>query len=368
MPRTNPHIIISGGGTGGHIFPALAIAKAIQKKLPEAKILFIGARGKMEMEKVPAAGFPIKGLWISGLRRDLSVQNLVFPIKVLHSLISAWFIIKRFKANVAVGVGGFASGPALRAAAMLGIPTLIQEQNSFPGITNKLLAKKASRICVAFEGMEKYFPSDKIVITGNPVRKEIVETEGKKNEAGAFFGLDPEEKTVFVVGGSQGAYSINVNIEKMITVFKDQGLQLIWQTGRNFEARARMACEQAGFDKARVVSFIQKMDLAYALATVIISRAGAIAIAELAAVRKPVIFIPLPTAAENHQLKNARSLEEKGAAIVIEDKDAKEKLPQQLLSLLADSRQRVRLENQIGEFSAKSADEKIANEVIALIR
>jgi UDP-N-acetylglucosamine--N-acetylmuramyl-(pentapeptide) pyrophosphoryl-undecaprenol N-acetylglucosamine transferase len=368
MQRTDPHIIISGGGSGGHIFPALAIARAIQSKLPNAKMLFIGAKGKMEMEKVPAAGFTIKGLWISGLRRDLSLQNLIFPFKVIHSLVSALFIIRRFKADVAVGVGGFASGPALRAANLLGIPTLIQEQNSFPGITNKLLGKKASRICVAYEGMEKYFPSEKIILTGNPVRKEIIETSGKKNEAAAFFKLDPEVQCVFVVGGSQGAYSINVNIEKMIPVLKENDIQLIWQTGSNFESRARQACEKAGYEKARVLSFIHRMDLAYTLATAIISRSGAIAIAELAAVRKPVIFIPLPTAAENHQLKNARKLEEKGAAIVIEDREASEKLTQQLLSLLADKQQRSELENQIGAFASIGADEKIADEVIALIK
>jgi len=368
MPRPDPHIIISGGGTGGHIFPALAIARALKKKLPETQILFIGAKGKMEMEKVPAAGFPIKGLWISGLKRELSAKNLLFPFKVMHSLITATCIIRRFKADVAVGVGGFASGPALRAAGMLGIPTLIQEQNSFPGITNKLLGKKASRICVAFEGMEKFFPSEKIIITGNPVRKEIIETEGKRGEAAAFFGLKTSKKTVFIVGGSQGAHSININIEKLLPLLKENQVQLLWQTGRNFEQRAKEACIKSGYEEAKVIGFIQRMDLAYALADIVISRAGAIAIAELAAVRKPVIFIPLPTATGDHQMKNARRLEEKEAALVITDREVADKLPSLLLDLLKDEVSRKKLEKQIGIFAIVDADEKIANEIIALIK
>jgi UDP-N-acetylglucosamine--N-acetylmuramyl-(pentapeptide) pyrophosphoryl-undecaprenol N-acetylglucosamine transferase len=367
MQRPDPHIIISGGGTGGHIFPALAIAKALQRRIPSAKILFIGAKGKMEMEKVPNAGFPIKGLWISGLKRELSLGNLMFPFKVAFSLIKAMNIIRKFKADVAVGVGGFASGPALRAAGLLGVPTLLQEQNSFPGITNKLLGKKASRICVAFEGMDKYFQKEKIVITGNPVRKEVIETEGKRNEAASFFSLDPDIKTVFVVGGSQGAYSVNVCIEGMIPWMKENQVQLLWQTGKNFEPRAIKACQDEGYKKAKVTGFIQRMDLAYAMADIVISRAGAIAIAELAAVRKPVIFIPLPTAAEDHQMKNARRLEEKGAAFVINDREASEKLPSLLLSLLQDESLRKKLEKQIGTFAMNNADDKIADEIIKLL-
>jgi len=368
MPRPDPHIIISGGGTGGHIFPALAIARALKKKLPQAQILFIGAKGKMEMEKVPAAGFPIKGLWISGLKRELSAGNLMFPLKVMHSLFKAACIIRRFKADVAVGVGGYASGPALRAAGMLGIPTLIQEQNSFPGITNKLLGKKAEKICVAYEGMEKFFPSHKIIITGNPVRKEIIEIQGKRGEAGSHFSLNAEKKTVFVVGGSQGAYSINTCIEMLLPMLKENRVQLLWQTGRNFEQRAKDACQKIGYVNVKVVDFIQRMDLAYALADLVISRAGAIAIAELAAVSKPVIFIPLPTAAEDHQMKNARRLEAKEAAMVIIDQEAKEKLPALLLQLLRDDAHREKLEKQIGTFAIADADDKIADEIIALIK
>jgi UDP-N-acetylglucosamine--N-acetylmuramyl-(pentapeptide) pyrophosphoryl-undecaprenol N-acetylglucosamine transferase len=368
MQRPDPHIIISGGGTGGHIFPALAIARAIKRKLPGANILFIGAKGKMEMEKVPAAGFPIKGLWISGYKREISLANLTFPLKVIFSLIKAIWIISRYKADVAVGVGGYASGPALRAATILGIPALIQEQNSFPGITNKLLAGKVSRICVAYEGMEKFFPAEKIILTGNPVRKDIIETEGKKDEAASFFGMGNRKVTVFIVGGSQGAYSINTCIEKMLPFLNENNIQLLWQTGWNFHLRAERACIDAGYKDARAVDFIQRMDLAYALADVVISRAGAIAIAELAAVRKPVIFIPLPTAAEDHQMKNARRLEEKGAAMVINDKEAGEKLPGLLMKLLGDKAIMKNLENQIGKFAVTNADEKIADEIIALIR
>jgi UDP-N-acetylglucosamine--N-acetylmuramyl-(pentapeptide) pyrophosphoryl-undecaprenol N-acetylglucosamine transferase len=367
MPRPDPHIIISGGGTGGHIFPALAIARALKRKLPQASILFIGAKGKMEMEKIPAAGFEIKGLWISGLKRELSAANLLFPLKLMHSTIKAICIIRRFKADVAVGVGGYASGPALRAAGLLGIPTLLQEQNSFPGITNKLLGKKAKKICVAFEGMEKFFQAGKIVITGNPVRKEIIEIEGKKAEAAAHFGLNTGKKTVLVIGGSQGAYSINTCITSLLPQLKETRVQLLWQTGRNFAQRAEDACQRASYEDVKVVDFIQRMDLAYALADLVISRAGAIAIAELAAVQKAVIFIPLPTAAEDHQMKNARRLEAKEAAVVIKDQEAMEKLPALMVQLLGDDSRRETLSKQIGKFAMTDADDKIADEIIALI-
>lgn len=368
MQRTDPHIIISGGGTGGHLFPALAIARALKEKLPRAEILFIGALGKMEMEKVPAAGFPIEGLWISGLRRDLSLENLSFPFKVIFSLLKAIRIIRRFRADVAVGVGGFASGPALRAASMLGIPTLIQEQNSFPGITNKILGKKAHKICVAFEGMEAFFPARKIVVTGNPVRKEIIDIKGKRNEAAAFFGLDPVMKTLLVIGGSQGAYTVNTYIEQLLPLLKAKQLQLLWQTGRNFQSRAEGAIHTADYSHALAVDFIQRMDLAYAMADLVISRAGAIAIAELAAVGKAVIFIPLPTAAEDHQMKNAMRLAGKGAAIVVKDREAPEKLAGELTGLIEDREKIQRMEKKIGEFAMPDADRRIADEIINLIR
>jgi UDP-N-acetylglucosamine--N-acetylmuramyl-(pentapeptide) pyrophosphoryl-undecaprenol N-acetylglucosamine transferase len=367
MQQRNYRIVISGGGTGGHIFPAIAIARALKEKLPLCEILFIGAKGKMEMEKVPAAGFPIKGLWISGLRRDLSLSTLLFPIKVVTSLFKAIWTLKSFRADVAVGVGGFASGPALRAASMLGLPTLIQEQNSYPGITNKLLGKKATKICVAFPEMEKFFPAQKIVITGNPVRKEVTDIQNKRLEAASFFGLDAGRKTLFIVGGSQGALSVNTYIEQMIPFLKEQNVQLLWQTGRYFSSRAREAQKRHHFGDCHITEFIHRMDLAYALADVVVSRAGAIAIAELAAVRKAVIFIPLPTAAADHQMKNAQRLAEKNAAIVIRDPEAPEKLPFVLQELLHDENKRDELQKNIAEFDMPGAASKIADEIIALL-
>ena len=368
MPQRSPHIIISGGGTGGHIFPALAIARALKEFIPEADILFIGAKGKMEMEKVPAAGFPIKGLWISGLRREISFDNLLFPFKVIHSILKAMTIIRKFKADVAVGVGGFASGPALRAASILGIPTLILEQNSYPGITNKMLGKSAKKICVAYEGMDKYFPADKIILTGNPIRKDVIDIEGKRQEAGKFFQLDPAKQTVLVVGGSQGALSINRCIRNILPEFKEKETQVIWQTGVNFKGQALAASENSGCKDVRVVDFIQRMDLAYAMSDVVISRAGAIAIAELSAVGKPVIFIPLPTAAEDHQMKNARSLAERGAALVLHDKEAGEKLAGTLFGLLEDTNKQEELSSEIRKFAIYDADKKTAEEIIKLMR
>jgi len=368
MQKPDPHIIISGGGTGGHIFPALAIARALRDRLPAAKILFIGASGKMEMEKVPAAGFPIEGLWISGLKRELSLSNLLFPVKVVASLFRAMQIIRKFRADIAIGVGGFASGPALRAASLLGVPTMIQEQNSFPGITNKLLAKRAARICVAYPGMDRFFPAGKIVLTGNPVRKEIIETAGKRDEAAELFGLNANAQTLFVVGGSQGAFSINTYIEQMLPVLRQHHIQLLWQSGRNFHARAVEACQKAGYDLVKVTDFIQRMDLAYAMADLVISRAGAIAIAELATVSKAVIFIPFPHAAEDHQMKNALKLAEKEAAVVIRDNEAKEKLSQIFLDLIHDERKRKQLAENIGKFAIPDAAEKIAHEVISLLK
>lgn len=367
MPQRNPHIIISGGGTGGHIFPALAIARALKEMIPGSEILFIGAIGKMEMEKVPAAGFPIRGLWISGLRRDLSPGNLLFPLKLAHSLVKAMVIIRRFKADVAVGVGGFASGPAIRAASMLNVPTLILEQNSYPGITNKWLGKVVNKICVAYEGMDKYFPAKKIIRTGNPIRKDMVEIEGKRDEAGRFFSLDPKKQTVLVIGGSQGALSINRCIEGLLPVLKEKETQMIWQTGKSFYQQAKDSCQTNLCSNIRVVDFIQRMDLAYSLADLVISRAGAIAIAELANIGKPVIFIPLPTAAEDHQTKNARQLADSDAAILLADKDAPTSLGNTLFGLLEDTEQREKLGNGIKKFATRDADLKVAEEIIKLI-
>ncbi|MFI5220534.1 MAG: undecaprenyldiphospho-muramoylpentapeptide beta-N-acetylglucosaminyltransferase, partial [Bacteroidia bacterium] len=306
-------IIISGGGTGGHIFPAIAIANALKKMNNGIEILFVGAKGKMEMEKVPAAGYKIEGLWISGLQRNSFFTNLSFPFKVISSLQGAAKIISRFNPDVAVGVGGYASGPLLFMATRKNIPALIQEQNSYAGITNKLLAGRVNKICVAYDGMEKFFPEQKIVKTGNPVREDTVNIEGKKYEAINYFGLEDNAKTILVVGGSQGARSINNSIKTGLQKIKNSNHQLIWQTGKHFYQEAKEITESPGSNQIKVYDFISRMDLAYALADLVISRAGASTVSELCIVAKPCILVPLPTAAEDHQTQNCRELVKRNA-------------------------------------------------------
>jgi UDP-N-acetylglucosamine--N-acetylmuramyl-(pentapeptide) pyrophosphoryl-undecaprenol N-acetylglucosamine transferase len=368
MPRGEPHILISGGGTGGHIFPALAIARKVKDILPEARILFVGARGKMEMEKVPEAGFPIEGLWISGIKRELSADNLLFPVKMVSSLCKSWKIIRSFRPDIAVGVGGFASGPALKMASIMGVPILIQEQNSYPGITNKWLARSADRICVAYPGMEAYFPQDKIVLTGNPVRREIVNIEGKRGEAAVAFNLPGDQKTLLVFGGSQGALSINRAVKVNLGPILDSGLQVLWQTGKGFYQEALAAANDMGEDRIRVMEFIKRMDLAYALADMVIARSGAIAIAELSIVAKPVIFVPLPSAAEDHQFKNASRLARENAAWVVRDHEAAEKISSLIREMAGSEAVRNELATNIGRFAMPDADDRIAREIITLIR
>lgn len=365
--RHRLNVIISGGGTGGHIFPAIAIANALKNRVPDVNILFIGAKGKMEMEKVPAAGYPIEGLWISGLQRKLTLKNLTFPLKVISSMIKARKIIRRFKPDVVIGVGGFASGPTLKVASSRGIPTLIQEQNSFPGITNKLLAKKVNRICVAYEGMEKYFPKEKIVLTGNPIRKEMVEIQGKKEEALKLFNLSAEKPVVLVIGGSQGALSINKSIHAQLNLFVENGIQLIWQTGKYYFNSAENAVKDFQSLGIRAVAFIDRMDYAYSLATAIISRAGAIAISEICAVGKPAIFVPLPSAAEDHQTKNAQALVDKNAALLIKDHEANNLLVNSVIKLIQDKEKQIELSQNLVTLAKKDADEKIADEILALV-
>jgi len=360
-------VIISGGGTGGHIFPAIAIANALKKKVPDVNILFIGAKGKMEMEKVPAAGYPIEGLWISGLQRKLTMKNLAFPLKVISSMMKAGRIMKKFKPDVVIGVGGFASGPTLRVASNKGIPTLIQEQNSFPGITNKLLAKKVNKICVAYDGMEKFFPKEKIILTGNPIRREMIEIEGKQDEAFSFFKLTPDKPVVLVVGGSQGALSINKSIHNHLTQFSEQGVQLIWQTGKYYFHTAKEVAGAFQDNGVRIVEFIDRMDYAYAIANVIISRAGAIAISEICAVGKPTVFVPLPSAAEDHQTKNAQALVEKKAALLVKDQEANETLVDSVIQLIRNKEKQIELNHNLLKLARKDSDEKIANEILALI-
>jgi len=367
MQQHKIKILISGGGTGGHIFPAIAIANAIKNKHPEAEILFVGAKGKMEMIKVPEAGYPIKGIWISGIHRKLTLKNLLFPVKVLVSLFAASRIIKQFDPDAAVGVGGYASGPALKEASRKRIKTLIQEQNSYPGITNKLLAKNVDKICVAYEGMERFFPAEKIKITGNPVRSNVIDIEGKNEEAMKYFDLESKKKTLLIIGGSQGALSINRAVSGLLPRFSIPQLQVIWQTGTTYFETAISEVRKSNMDNIKVHDFITRMDLAYSASDVVISRAGAIAIAELCAVKKPSVFIPFPHAAEDHQTKNAMALVEKEAAIMIEDSAAAEELGNIILDLINDPERCKLMSENIGKLAHKNAAEIIADEILDLI-
>jgi UDP-N-acetylglucosamine--N-acetylmuramyl-(pentapeptide) pyrophosphoryl-undecaprenol N-acetylglucosamine transferase len=361
-------VIISGGGTGGHVFPAIAIANALKEKQPDAGILFIGARGRMEMEKVPAAGYPIEGLPVSGFQRRVTWKNLIFPVKLAASMVKARSLVSRFKPDVVIGVGGYASGPTLKVAASLGIPTLIQEQNSFPGITNKLLAPKADRICVAYEGMEKYFPKEKIILTGNPVRQDIAAITGKSDEAFRFFGLDPAQKTVLVTGGSLGSGTINDSILGCIAHNLDNEAQILWQTGKNYYAQVLVRLADGYYPTVKVMPFIDRMDLAYSCADVVISRAGALAISELCVAGKAAILIPSPNVTEDHQTFNARALEVKEAAILLPDSEAREKLFGTVKNLLKNPERRRKLSENISALAITDAAGRIAAEAIGLIK
>lgn len=361
----NTRVIISGGGTGGHIFPAIAIANAIKKKRPDAKILFVGAEGRMEMDKVPEAGYEIKGLPIMGLQRSFTIKNLKFPFKLIKSMRRAKRIIKDFKPQVAVGVGGYASGPLLRAANKAKIPTLIQEQNSYAGLTNKLLGKKAKVICVAYEGMESFFPAEKIILTGNPVRSEVVKLEGKKERAMEFFQLDPQKRTLLIVGGSLGAWSINEGVRAALDQWEKDGFQLIWQCGESFLKHAEEAAK--GRENVKVWKFINRMDLAYAAADLVVSRAGALAVSELCLVKKPTIFVPLPSAAEDHQNKNAQSLTTRNAAYLIADANVKEELGDKVSGLIFAEEELAKVIDNIKPLGYEDAAEIIAEEVLKLI-
>jgi UDP-N-acetylglucosamine--N-acetylmuramyl-(pentapeptide) pyrophosphoryl-undecaprenol N-acetylglucosamine transferase len=360
-------IIISGGGTGGHIYPAIAIADALKRRDPLIDILFVGAKGRMEMEKIPAAGYPIKGIWISGFKRKLSLMNLLFPIKVVHSLLTCKSIVKSFRPDVVVGVGGYASGPLVKAAAGLGIPTVLQEQNSYPGITNKLLAKKAKVICVAYPEMERYFPKDKIVITGNPMRSQLAK-EISLEEAAAYFGLDPDKKTVLAFGGSLGARTINEIIKKsydLISGRKD--IQVLWQIGKLYTDEYSVT-PSAQLSQVKALMYIDRMDYAYALADIVISRAGAITISELALTGKPSILIPSPYVAEDHQTHNARSLERIGAAVMIKDGEAADKAFPEALRLLDHPVELQKLEYHIMTLAKQNAADDIADIIIELVQ
>ncbi|ARN70332.1 MAG: undecaprenyldiphospho-muramoylpentapeptide beta-N-acetylglucosaminyltransferase [Bacteroidota bacterium] len=355
-------IIISGGGTGGHIYPAISIANECKRRWPDCEILFVGARDRMEMEKVPAAGFPIKGLWISGLQRSLSLKNIAFPFKVVKSLIDAGRIINDFKPDIAIGTGGYASGPLLFKANQKGIPTLIQEQNSFPGITNKLLSKKVKRICVASKGLERFFPKDKMVMTGNPVRQDLLDITSKKQQAIEFFGLDENKKTLLVLGGSLGARRINQLVdENSAQLLKD--VQIIWQCGK-FYYETYKAKEQK---QLQVKAFLERMDLAYAAADFIISRSGAGTISELCIVGKPVIFIPSPHVAEDHQTKNAQAIVQENAAVMIKESDLEQNFMTFWKGLIQDSKKQEILSKNIKKLALPQATSHIVNEIEQLL-
>ena len=361
-------MIISGGGTGGHIYPAIAIAHAWSERHPGGDILFVGAEGKMEMQKVPEAGFEIVGLPIAGLKRSLSLQNLSFPFKLLASLKRAKDIIASFAPDLVVGVGGYASGPLLFAAQQRGIPTLIQEQNSYAGLTNKLLAKKAKAICVAYPGMERFFPKGRIHYTGNPVRSDILDLAGKKEKGIAHFGLNPALPTVLVLGGSLGARTINQAIAKSMEHFQSKGLQVLWQTGRYYYKDMKKLVAASGLDAIHPKEFIKEMDLAYVVADLVISRAGALSVSELSLVGKPVIFIPSPNVAEDHQTKNAQAFVSQGAAWTLKDSEAVEKLPEMVDNLMADEVVRKTLGENIRKLAKKEAAKEITTILESLIK
>ena len=361
----NIRVIISGGGTGGHIFPAISIAGALRAADPSVEILFVGAEGKMEMEKVPAAGYRIIGLPVAGFSRKLTLKNIVVVIKLIKSLVKARKVIREFKPDVVVGVGGYASGPLLRVAGRAGIPTLIQEQNSYPGVTNRLLAAKASVICVAYDGLEKYFPADRIIKTGNPVRHSFKDLILRRDEALGFFGLKAGDRVVLVLGGSQGAGAINNTILASLSRLQGRGVQLLWQTGSYyFETMKRQA--GANLNGVVITDFIDRMELAYAAADLIVSRAGAGTISELAIAGKPVILVPSPNVAEDHQTKNAMALSERSAAVMVTDADAPLLLCEKITDLLSDEEMMRRLGKNISEMAVHDSDKKIAEEVVKL--
>jgi UDP-N-acetylglucosamine--N-acetylmuramyl-(pentapeptide) pyrophosphoryl-undecaprenol N-acetylglucosamine transferase len=353
-------IMISGGGTGGHIYPAIAIAKAWKEKHPESEILFVGAEGKMEMQKVPEAGFKIEGLPIAGLQRSLSLSNLSFPFKLFRSLKISKKLLQDFGPNAVVGVGGYASGPLLFEAQRKGIPTLIQEQNSYAGLTNKLLAKRAKKICVAFPGMEKFFPKDRILYTGNPVRKDILQLDGKKEGALVHFELDPKRKVILVLGGSLGARTINQAVLAEMKAIEESGYQMLWQCGKFYYKEMANKVILSGLKHIHVHEFIREMDLAYAAADMVVSRAGALSVSELSLVGKPVIFIPSPNVAEDHQTKNAMAYVTANAALLLKDVEAIGKLKDVMDSLFGDEQKA----KQLGDNIRKMAKPNAANEIV----
>ena len=356
--------ILSGGGTGGHIYPAIAIANELKSRFPDSQILFVGAQDKMEMQKVPQAGYPIKGLWIAGLQRRLTLDNALFPLKLVSSLLKSRQIIKEFKPDVVIGTGGFASGPLLQMANSAGIPTVIQEQNSFPGITNKLLSKKANAICVAYENLERFFPKEKMVLTGNPVRQDLIEIDSKKEEGQAHFNLDSNKKTILVLGGSLGARRINQLIEKELNFFATHDVQLLWQCGKLYFDEY----QKYNSKNVQVMAFIERMDLVYAAADIVISRAGASSVSELCIVGKPIIFIPSPNVAEDHQTKNAQSVADKNGAILIKENELDATFESTFSELIANESKLRELSQNSKKLALPNATKAIVEEIIKLIK
>lgn len=356
--------ILSGGGTGGHIYPAIAIANELKQRYPNAEFLFVGAKDKMEMEKVPQAGYKIEGLWISGLQRKLTLKNMMFPIKVISSLLRARNIVKQFRPDIAIGTGGFASGPLLRMAAVSKVPCVLQEQNSYAGITNKLLAGRAKTICVAYDGMERFFPKEKIVKTGNPVRQDLVDIKVSKNEALESYGLNLAKKTVLIIGGSLGAGRINQLIEKELKFFDGLGIQVLWQCGKLYFEEYK----QHESPSVKVMAFIDRMERAYTAADIIISRAGAGSVSELCLMGKPVLFIPSPNVAEDHQTKNAQALVSKNAAVLLKESELDGVFEGTFKDLMNSKEKQERLGLNIKELALPKATQHIVDEIEKLLK
>ncbi len=357
--------ILSGGGTGGHIYPAIAIANELKSRFPDAEFLFVGAKDKMEMQKVPQAGYKIIGLWIAGLQRRLTFDNALFPVKLLSSLLQSRTIIRDFKPDVVIGTGGFASGPLLQVAEFAGIPTVIQEQNSYPGITNKLLSKNANKICVAYENLERFFPKHKMILTGNPVRQDLIAIDSKREEAIRYFDLDPTKKTLLVLGGSLGARRVNQLIAKEILTFTAHNVQVIWQCGKLYFDDYKRFEEN---ENIQIHSFIDRMDLAYAASDVVISRAGASSVSELCIVGKPVIFIPSPNVAEDHQTKNAQAVVDKKGAILLKESELDSQFGSVFESLISDQEMQNQLGGNIKHLALPEATKQIVDEIVKLIK
>lgn len=360
--------MLSGGGTGGHIYPAVSIANELKLRYPESKFLFVGSKDRMEMEKVPQAGYEIEGLWISGIQRKLTLDNLSFPFKLISSLVKSWKLIRGFKPDVVIGTGGFASGPLLYVASMKGIPTLIQEQNSYPGITNKLLSKSVNKICTAFEGLERFFPKEKIVLTGNPIRQDLTKNNISKQEAVKHFGLNADKKTILVLGGSLGARAINVQVAKILDWVKENDYQLIWQTGKLYIDDYKHLQDEMNYDGIKIQAFLNEMDMAYASADVIITRSGAGTISELCVVGKPVIFVPSPNVAEDHQTFNAKALSSKDAALLIPEKDMEKELIPSLEKILKDDELIESLSRNIKKLALPNASKDIVDQIELLLK